>query len=1014
MSGERSLPTGTVTFLFSDIEGSTRLVQQLGEDYAPLLERHQAILRSVFARHDGTEVGTEGDSFFVVFPSAPEAVAAAAEGQRELEAYPWPQDARIRVRMGLHTGAGILGGDNYVGVDLHRAARITAVSHGGQILISNATQALIASAPPDGIVVRDLGSHRLKDLLAQEHIFQVSGDGLADDFPPLATLTSRPNNLPTQASTFLGRDEEMASVSRALTQEDARLVTLVGPGGIGKTRLALQAAAELADHFVDGVYFVDLSPVRDADTAFDAIARAIDAPRIEGSVPDGVAKALEGRLVLLVLDNLEQVIDVANEIVGLVQACARLHVIVTSRESLRVRGERLIQVPPLGLPSPTDGASDLLHADAVHLFLERARASQPDLRLGEDDHRAIAEICVRLDGLPLAIELAAARLSLFSPAELRDRLHGRLDALGTGARDLPDRQRTIRSAIEWSYELLDDDDERAIFRLFSVFTTAQPAAVEAVGNDVEGLATVDVLGVLESLMDKSLIRPSEGAGDRRLEMLQTIREYATERLGEDPLHQAIERAHAEHFARFALSVRDLLDGSERAVTLARIESDLGNLMTAWGYWLREGDLERLDMLLDPLWILFDSRGRYQGAVELSNGLLGVLDRIPSSTTRASEEITVRTGLARALMAIRGYTQEVEDAYNRALALAGETGGLPERVPVLRSLSSLYLYRGDFERSVEKGRQLLRIAKELDDKGLQAEGHLRVGACLVSLGETEAALDHLARASALFDPERQHAGRFRLGPSTGVTSHTTPAFVLWLTGNADQARAHAAAALEVADLLGEPYTLAYARFHVGMLTSWEGRWDRVEELAAGVLRIADEHDYHVWHATALVLRGTAASAEGRFDEGLAATEQGLALYQEMTAPPIFWPLLLSLRARSLAFAGKTQDALAVVDEAIPFTGGPPNVLAPQFPVLRGDLLAALGDNERAQESYRAAIEIAAACGARMNDLQARIGLVRVATEPERGASIDGLRQVYETFTEGFDVPPVAEARTVLGL
>ncbi len=309
---------------------------------------------------------------------------------------------------------------------------------------------------------------------------------------------------------------------------------------------------------------------------------------------------------------------------------------------------------------------------------------------------------MRLDGLPLAIELAAARLALFSPPELRDRLHGRLDALGKGARDLPARQRTIRSTIEWSYELL-DEGERATFRLFSVFVTAQPGAVEAVANGVEGLGPIDVLDALESLMDKSLIRPSEDAGDRRLDMLQTIREYASERLSEDPLAGAVERAHAEHFARFAHSLRDQVNGAERTETLDRVEADLGNLMAAWRYWLREGDLERLDMLLDPLWVLHDSRGWYQGVVELSNGLLGVLDRIPSSTERALEEITVRTTLARALMAIRGYTPEVEDAYNRALALVGEAGGLPERVPVLRSLSSLYLYRADFARSAEAGR-----------------------------------------------------------------------------------------------------------------------------------------------------------------------------------------------------------------------------------------------------------------------------------------------------------------------
>ena len=665
------------------------------------------------------------------------------------------------------------------------------------------------------------------------------------------------------------------------------------------------------------------------------------------------------------------------------------------------------------MPEQAAGVDELVRADAVRLFLERARESQPNRQTSDEDIRAIAEICVRLDGLPLAIELAAARLSLFSPTELRDRLHGRLDALGTGARDLPARQRTIRSTIEWSYELL-DEDERATFRLFSVFSTAQVGAVEAVANDVDGLGSVDVLDDLGSLMEKSLIRPSEEAGDRRLTMLQTIREYASERLSEDPLAGSIERAHAEYFARFSMSLRDRVSGSERAATLDHIEADLGNLMAAWRYWLREGDLEHLDLLLDPPGVLHDSRGWYQGVVELSNGLLGVLDRIPSSTKRAMEEITVRTTLARALMAIRGYTAEVEDAYNRALALAGEAGGLPERVPVLRSLSSLYLYRADFVRSAEMGRQLLRVAEELDDAGLQAEGHLRFGAALVSLGRTEEALDHLARASELFDPERQGSGRFRLGPSAGVTPHTTSAFVLWLTGNADQAHAHADEALAMADRIGQPYSLAYARFHVGMLLGWERRWDRVLELATGVLEVAHEHDYHVWRATALTLKGTAISAQGRHDEGLEATDEGLALYQEMTAPPVFWPLLLSLRAKTLAHVGRPHDAIAVIEEAARFMEGPPNVLAPQYPVLRGDLLASIGETAPAAESYAAAIVLAQACGARMNELQAHVGLVRVAPDAVRDAAIEGLRLVYDGFTEGFDAPDVADARELLGL
>ena len=365
-------------------------------------------------------------------------------------------------------------------------------------------------------------------------------------------------------------------------------------------------------------------------------------------------------------------------------------------------------------------------------------------------------------------------------------------------------------------------------------------------------------------------------------------------------------------------------------TLGRIESDLGNLMTAWRYWLREGDLNELDALLDPLWLLHDARGWYHGAVELSNGLLDVIGRAPTSPERAQEEVTVRTGLARALMAVRGYTREVEDAYNRALAIADEAGGLPERIPVLRSLGALYLYRGEFDRSVDVGRQLLRIAEEQGDVGLEVEGHLRIGAGLMSLGHADRSLEHLGRAVALFDPDRHGTGRFRLGPSPGVTPHTTSAFIRWSMGDADQAHEHATLALELADRLDQPYTRAYALFHVGLLHAWERRWVRVRELAASVLEIAEAHGYRVWQATALVLDGAAMTALG-LHEGIGASDEGLVLYQEMTAPPVFWPLLVSLRARTLDHVGRTQEGLEALDDVM--VQGPPNVLAPHFLVLR---------------------------------------------------------------------------------
>jgi predicted ATPase len=418
--------------------------------------------------------------------------------------------------------------------------------------------------------LRDLGDHRLKDLFQPEHIFQLIHPGLSSDFPALATLSFRPNNLPTQTSEFLGREAQLAAIRDLLDAVGVRLLTLTGLGGIGKTRLALQGAADQIDRFEDGVYFVDLSPVRDPDAAFEAMVRAIG---LTGTSDEGVLEVLKEQLrpkhMLLVLDNFEQVMDAADGVADLLQQCAELKVLVTSREALRVRGEHLLAVPPLSLPngSAQTSAEIVAEYEAVRLFVERAREARPSFALTDDNAAAVAEISKRLDGLPLAIELAAARLKLFSPDDLRDRLRSRLELLGRGPRDLPARQQTLRGTIEWSYELL-DGEEQAIFQLLSVFSPTRVEAVEEVVARLGLLGEVDVVDRLTSLVDKSLVRSLEGSGPQRLSMLETIREYAAERLEEKPgLSIAARQAHAEYFSDFSQRRRDRLCGPEREATL---------------------------------------------------------------------------------------------------------------------------------------------------------------------------------------------------------------------------------------------------------------------------------------------------------------------------------------------------------------------------------------------------------------------------------------------------------------
>jgi class 3 adenylate cyclase len=440
------LPTGTVTFLFTDIEGSTRLLQRLGPDrYQRLQDDHAEILRKAIAAGDGTQVRTEGDAFVVVFPTPGGALRAAVDAQRDLAR------TDVRVRMGLHTGEGRLGGDDYVGIDVNRAARIAAAGHGGQVLLSDATRSLVEHHVPDGVTVRDLGDHRLKDIDHAEHLFDLIIEGTPSDFPPPRTLDARPNNLPLQLTSFIGRETEIAETVRLVGEH--RLVTLTGPGGTGKTRLALAVATEVLPSFSDGAFFVDLSPLTDPRTVPSTVVRALGAKEDPGRPPlDMLSDHLAEMELLLIPDNVEHLLEAAPLLEQLLAAAPRLRVLATSRTPLGLYGEQELLVPPLAIPDPRHPPE--LHVlsryEAVALFVERAREARHDFDLTSENAPAVAEICARLDGLPLAIELAASRIKVLSPHAILSRLGQGLDLLATGARNLPERQRTLRRAIEWS------------------------------------------------------------------------------------------------------------------------------------------------------------------------------------------------------------------------------------------------------------------------------------------------------------------------------------------------------------------------------------------------------------------------------------------------------------------------------------------------------------------------------------------------------------------------------------
>jgi len=587
----RDLPTGTVTLLFTDIERSTLLLQQLGERYAEMLATCRQLLRTAFQQWNGFEVDTQGDAFFVVFARASDAVSAVVDMQRALARHDWPSGAAVAMRIGLHTGEPTRTAEGYVGLDVHHAARIMSVGHGGQVLLSQTTRELVKHNLPDEVSLRDLGEHRLKDLQLPGHIYQLIIADLPADFPLLKTLDSRPNNLPVQLTQFIGREKEITAVQYFFQREDARLMTLTGPGGTGKTRLGLQVAAELSDLFPDGVYFVNLAPISDPTLVVTAIAQTLDLKEMGDQTLLVLLKGyLRDKHILLLLDNFEQVASAALQVVDLLATCPKLKVIVTSRTVLHVRGDQEFPVPPLAVPDPKH-LPDLValsHYEAVELFVSRAQAVKPEFQLSNTNAPAIVEICARLDGLPLAIELAAARIKLLPPQALLARLGQRFAVLTSGPHDAPARQQTLRNTIAWSYNLLEAQEQR-LFRRLSVFVGGCTLeAIEAVCTtlDTES-ASWQVLDGVASLIDKSLLQQTEQeSNELRLVMFETIREHGLEHLAESGETEAMQEAHALYYLALAEQAEPHLKGAEQGQWFARLEQERDNLRVALT-WLLE-------------------------------------------------------------------------------------------------------------------------------------------------------------------------------------------------------------------------------------------------------------------------------------------------------------------------------------------------------------------------------------------------------------------------------------------
>ena len=858
------LPAGTITFLFTDIEGSTTRWEQQRVAMQAALARHDAILRGVIETHGGHVFKTVGDAFYTTFATAPAALAAALAAQHALAGEDWGEVGPLRVRMALHTGTAEARDGDYFGPSLNRVARILSAGHGGQVLLSAVTQELVRDQLPASAELRNLGEHRLKDLIRPEHLFQIVAPELPVDFPPLRTLENRPNNLPPQPTPFIGRTHEVAAVKQRLLQPETRLLTLTGPGGTGKTRLGLQVGAEVLDDFPQGVWFVDLTAIEDAALVGSTIAMALRVQVLAGqAVVDALNAYLHEKQLLLVLDNFEQLLPAAPLVAELLAAAPLLNVLVTSRVPLHLRGEREFPVAPLQLPdrSALPPLEVLRQYDAVRLFVERAQDIRPDFTVTNASAPAVAEICYRLDGLPFAIELAAARTKALTPEAILLRLSNPLKLLTGGARDAHSRQQTLRATIDWSYRLLEPGEQTLLARLGVFAGGCTMEAVEAVCAATDDLP-IDPLDGMASLVDKSLLRQAEGpGGEPRFLLLATIREYASERLVESGEAPEIQEQHARYFLRLAEQAEPHLYGFQQVAWLSRLMHEYDNLRAALEWGLQHPKAGVGLELAGTLWRFWQLRGDWP---ESGRWLRDTL-----ATSQVPKDSLAR---AKALYAaavcdwIVGENSTAGERIRESVDIfrsAGDKRGLPAAL----GFQVVMLARGD--RTARRlGEEAVSLARDEGDKvSLAAVLHAQ-GMVNLEQGELSAALAEFEESATL---SREMGDRWRLLINLRFLS-----YIARFQANYTHARRLIEETLALARELGNRFEMALALDLAGWIAEANGDYRHAsEQYAAGLELFRDLG--HIHDIGRIRLRqANLSQLQGDYDHSAELLEEGLLL------------------------------------------------------------------------------------------------------------------------------------------